>query len=309
MGSGEAAPMIASGKRPPSRATTRAPMRASGSVTRAIGRRRGEASPVKKTVMPWLATRPMRSRAPVPELPRSSMSSGSARPPMPTPSMLQTPSAPRVTPAPSARIAAAVRSTSSPSSRPLTRVRPMASAPRMSARCDTDLSPGTRMRPLSAPAVPEVRGVTLFPSVNGGCLYHNRAAAEMGSDILPGGTDDFAFDSDGGIMAIGRPPCEERRRPMAKPEWGTKRICPNCGARYYDLNREGGPVCPKCHTAYDPDALLKTRRARPATPVEEPIEPMADEEIDADIAAEEGEVEDEDDMAEVIENVEDEEER
>ena len=78
---------------------------------------------------------------------------------------------------------------------------------------------------------------------------------------------------------------------MAKPEWGTKRICPNCGARYYDLNRDGGPICPKCHTAYDPDTLLKTRRARPATPVAEPIEPMADEEIDADVTAEDGETE------------------
>ncbi len=128
---------------------------------------------------------------------------------------------------------------------------------------------------------------------------------------------------------------------MVKPEWGMKRICPSCGARYYDLHRE--PVmCPKCGAAYDPETLTKTRRAKAIAAPEEPIEPMADEEIDTDIAAEATEAEeeaeeipiegaeaaeaeeeeeeeviedaselgeDEDDMAEVIENVEDDEER
>ncbi|HSK40796.1 MAG TPA: TIGR02300 family protein [Arenibaculum sp.] len=67
---------------------------------------------------------------------------------------------------------------------------------------------------------------------------------------------------------------------MAKPEWGTKRICPNCGARYYDL-RKDPPVCPSCSTAFDPEALLRSRRSRPA-PVEEtrkaPVE-TEDEEV------------------------------
>lgn len=49
---------------------------------------------------------------------------------------------------------------------------------------------------------------------------------------------------------------------MAKPEWGVKRICPNCGARYYDM-RKDPPVCPSCGTQFDPEALLKSRRARP----------------------------------------------
>lgn len=56
---------------------------------------------------------------------------------------------------------------------------------------------------------------------------------------------------------------------MAKPEWGTKRICPNCGARYYDL-RKDPPVCPSCSTVFDPEALLRSRRSRPA-PVEEVV--------------------------------------
>ncbi len=49
---------------------------------------------------------------------------------------------------------------------------------------------------------------------------------------------------------------------MAKPEWGTKRICPSCGARYYDL-RKDPPTCPTCAAEFDPEALLKSRRARP----------------------------------------------
>src|SRR5213079_870187 len=111
---------------------------------------------------------------------------------------------------------------------------------------------------------------------------------------------------------------------VAKPEWGSKRICPSCGARYYDLLREP-VICPKCATPFDAEAFLKSRRTRPAPPVEKELEPVGADEIDAEVeteeeaeAAEEEEDEelledaselgeDEDDMAEVIENVEEEE--
>jgi len=123
---------------------------------------------------------------------------------------------------------------------------------------------------------------------------------------------------------------------LAKPEWGTKRICPSCGTRYYDLMHDP-VVCPKCTTPFDPEAFLKSRRSRPAAPVERELEPVSGEDIDADIETEEVEAaedeeeealpleeaeeeedeeliedaselgEDEDDMAEVIDNVEDEE--
>jgi uncharacterized protein (TIGR02300 family) len=49
---------------------------------------------------------------------------------------------------------------------------------------------------------------------------------------------------------------------VVKPEWGLKRICPNCGTRYYDFRKEPA-TCPACGTVYDPEALLKSRRARP----------------------------------------------
>jgi uncharacterized protein (TIGR02300 family) len=122
---------------------------------------------------------------------------------------------------------------------------------------------------------------------------------------------------------------------VAKPEWGTKRICPSCGTRYYDLMRQP-VICPKCATPFDPEAFLKSRRTRPVAPVEKEIAPVGAEELDTDVETEEeGDVaveeeealpleeaeeedeelledaselgEDEDDMAEVIENVEEDE--
>ena len=122
---------------------------------------------------------------------------------------------------------------------------------------------------------------------------------------------------------------------MARPEWGSKRICPSCGTRYYDLLRD--PIlCPKCSTPFDPEAFLKARRARPVAPVEKELEPVGAADIDPDVETEEVEAvedeeeeavpleeaeeedeeliedaselgEDEDDMAEVIDNVEEEE--
>lgn len=48
---------------------------------------------------------------------------------------------------------------------------------------------------------------------------------------------------------------------MTKPELGVKRDCPNCGARFYDLNKEPAH-CPKCDHDFVPEALLKPRRQR-----------------------------------------------
>ena len=48
---------------------------------------------------------------------------------------------------------------------------------------------------------------------------------------------------------------------MAKPEWGTKRSCQNCGAKFYDFNRDP-IVCPNCGTVYLPEAALRPRRPR-----------------------------------------------
>ena len=122
---------------------------------------------------------------------------------------------------------------------------------------------------------------------------------------------------------------------MVKAEWGTKRICLNCGARFYDMNREP-IVCPACSTALDPVVQSRPRRARAATKlvavaaVVDPVGAEPEDEVEAedeDEAAvvadddEEGEAEDDgesaiedvselgdDDMADVIETDLDEEE-
>jgi uncharacterized protein (TIGR02300 family) len=114
---------------------------------------------------------------------------------------------------------------------------------------------------------------------------------------------------------------------VAKPGWGTKRTCQSCDAKFYDLGK-APIVCPKCGAIFDPEAVLKTRRGRPAEKVV-PLKPEAKKaavvpELEADevepIEAEEGDEEeeliedaselgeDDEDMAEVIEKVDGEEE-
>ncbi|NTU76878.1 MAG: TIGR02300 family protein [Alphaproteobacteria bacterium] len=98
---------------------------------------------------------------------------------------------------------------------------------------------------------------------------------------------------------------------MAKAEWGSKRICPHCGARYYDMKKRP-PVCPSCGTAFDPEALMKTRRgrvtaeekARKAAPVPEVIEdiPIVDGDEPEDAVIEDAdELADDVDVEEVVE--------
>jgi uncharacterized protein (TIGR02300 family) len=48
---------------------------------------------------------------------------------------------------------------------------------------------------------------------------------------------------------------------MAAPELGTKQICPNCQAKFYDLNRRPAH-CPKCASDFDPEEAVKSRRVR-----------------------------------------------
>jgi uncharacterized protein (TIGR02300 family) len=52
---------------------------------------------------------------------------------------------------------------------------------------------------------------------------------------------------------------------VAKSEWGLKRTCLNCGARFYDLQREP-IVCPSCGAAVDAAGPAKQRRTRAAAP-------------------------------------------
>ncbi len=59
---------------------------------------------------------------------------------------------------------------------------------------------------------------------------------------------------------------------MAKPELGAKRQCQNCGAKFFDLNRDP-IVCPKCGTIFQ-GATTRVERA-PAKVEEEEEEAPA----------------------------------
>jgi uncharacterized protein (TIGR02300 family) len=56
---------------------------------------------------------------------------------------------------------------------------------------------------------------------------------------------------------------------LAKAEWGSKRTCFSCGARFYDLRREP-IVCPVCNAAHDPARQPRPKRSGPVTR-EEPV--------------------------------------
>ncbi|WP_293676849.1 TIGR02300 family protein [uncultured Phenylobacterium sp.] len=58
---------------------------------------------------------------------------------------------------------------------------------------------------------------------------------------------------------------------MADPQLGTKQICPNCQAKFYDLGKRPAH-CPKCENDFDPDEAVRNRRVRART-----IIPEADE--------------------------------
>jgi len=89
---------------------------------------------------------------------------------------------------------------------------------------------------------------------------------------------------------------------MVKPEWGTKRTCPKCSTRFYDLGNEEPVHCIECGTEWIPEPVLKSKQPLPfeavATPqkeaatdqdleaedlaIDEEEEPSADEEVDLD---------------------------
>ena len=101
---------------------------------------------------------------------------------------------------------------------------------------------------------------------------------------------------------------------MAKPEWGTKRLCPSCGTRFYDMKRS--PVdCPSCEAIVPTETVVRTRKSAPAaakpapasTEAEKPKVTDAEEEIVAEVDADvEADVdEDNDDDESLIEDTSD----
>jgi uncharacterized protein (TIGR02300 family) len=93
---------------------------------------------------------------------------------------------------------------------------------------------------------------------------------------------------------------------VAKPELGIKRICPNCGAKYYDLNRDP-IVCPRCGTHFEV-ANTRVRAQAAPEPEDEEEEAVAPETTEAEfVTLEEADEEASDAGAVAAEGVEDEE--
>jgi uncharacterized protein (TIGR02300 family) len=87
---------------------------------------------------------------------------------------------------------------------------------------------------------------------------------------------------------------------MVKPEWGTKRTCPKCATRFYDLGKDDPVHCLECGNEWSPEPVLKSKQPLPfdnqaekkekqdedleaeELSVDEDEEVSADEEVDLD---------------------------
>ena len=72
---------------------------------------------------------------------------------------------------------------------------------------------------------------------------------------------------------------------VAKPELGTKRLCGNCGAKFYDLSKDP-IVCPKCHTVLELATVNARARPEPAAAPAHAAAPAPEEEVVAPETAE-----------------------
>ena len=74
---------------------------------------------------------------------------------------------------------------------------------------------------------------------------------------------------------------------MVKAELGTKRTCPSCAARFYDLLKN--PItCPKCGQVFLAEVLLPSKGEAPAQPVAKPrvpVEPEAEPVPDVELVS------------------------
>ena len=78
---------------------------------------------------------------------------------------------------------------------------------------------------------------------------------------------------------------------MPKAEWGVKRTCLGCGARFYDLKRDP-IVCPKCEAEFDIAVAQKPKRTRPAAAAKAAVKKtddlIDDADVDTDVDADAG---------------------
>ena len=69
---------------------------------------------------------------------------------------------------------------------------------------------------------------------------------------------------------------------MVKAEWGTKRTCPKCATRFYDLGNDEPVTCIECGTAFVPEPVLKSKQPMPFEAVEAKEKEKADEDLGAE---------------------------
>ncbi len=77
---------------------------------------------------------------------------------------------------------------------------------------------------------------------------------------------------------------------MVKPEWGTKRSCPKCGTRFYDLGKEDPATCIDCGEEWYPEPVLKSKQPIPFEDEKKKVK-----EADSDLADDDEDLEDIDD--------------
>jgi len=70
-------------------------------------------------------------------------------------------------------------------------------------------------------------------------------------------------------------------RAVAKAEWGSKRTCPKCGTRFYDLGKDTPVACIDCAWEWTPEPILKSKQPVPEAPVKKEKAEAPAEDADA----------------------------
>lgn len=78
---------------------------------------------------------------------------------------------------------------------------------------------------------------------------------------------------------------------MVQPEWGTKRSCPKCGTRFYDLGKDEPAICIECGEEFVPETVLKSKQPLPYEEAEKKSskekesaeDSVADDDLDIDV--------------------------
>ena len=85
---------------------------------------------------------------------------------------------------------------------------------------------------------------------------------------------------------------------MIKPEWGTKRTCPKCATRFYDLGKDDPVTCIECGVNWEPEPILKSKQPLPFEVVKTEKKEVADSDLgdDLDVDVEEEEPSADDDV-------------